>query len=351
MLTINMTGKLQKSHWEVPSRFMSNKVYLLAIFVLLVLTSMGSLQAQESNQQAHAVEVRIFLIDIENVDTVGQSFTANLTIVMRWRDPGLAHEGPASISVPLGDIWYPKIQILNQQRIASTLPNLAEVRPDGEVIHRQRIWGSFSQPLDLERFPFDSQSLKVSLANVGFGERNVNLVASPGSGISEALTIADWKITGWKLDATDFSIEDEPDSIKGMTFSVDIERDKGYFKYKVIFPLILIVMMSWLVFWIDPALAASQISVSVTAMLTMIAYRFALAGMIPRLAFLTSLDYFVLASTLMVFLAMIEVVYTAHLSTNNQVDKARRVDRHARWVAPLIYFCMAAETLFFRFWV
>lgn len=346
-----MTGKPQKPHWEVPGRLMSTKVYILAIFFLLVLTSMGSLHAQEGNQQAHDVEVRIFLIDIENVDTVGQSFTANLTIVTRWRDPGLSHKGPASISVPLGEIWYPKIQILNQQRIASTLPNLAEVRPDGEVIHRQRIWGSFSQPLDLEEFPFDSQNLKVSLANVGFGEKTVNLVASPGSGISEALTIADWKITGWKLDATDFSIEDEPDSIKGMVFSVDIERDKGYFKYKVIFPLILIVMMSWLVFWIDPTLAASQISVSVTAMLTMIAYRFALAGMIPRLAFLTSLDYFVLASTLMVFMAMIEVVYTAHLSSNNQVDKARRVDFHARWVAPLIYFSMAVETLYFRFWV
>ena len=106
--------------------------------------------------------------------------------------------------------------------------------------------------------------------------------------------------------------------------------------------------MSWLVFWIDPSLAASQISVSVTAMLTMIAYRFALAGMIPRLATLTSLDYFVLVSTLMVFLAMLEVVYTAHLSTNGQLVKARKIDLHARWIAPLIYFAMAAETLYFK---
>jgi hypothetical protein len=106
--------------------------------------------------------------------------------------------------------------------------------------------------------------------------------------------------------------------------------------------------MSWLVFWIDPSLAASQISVSVTAMLTMIAYRFALAGMIPRLATLTSLDNFVLASTLMVFLAMIEVVYTAHLSTNGQLGKARKIDFHARWIAPVIYFAMAVETLYFK---
>jgi len=70
--------------------------------------------------------------------------------------------------------------------------------------------------------------------------------------------------------------------------------------------------------------------------------------MMPKLAFLTNLDYFVLASTLMVFLAMLEVVYTSSLSSNNQLEKARKVDRHARWIAPLVYFAMASETLFFR---
>jgi hypothetical protein len=248
----------------------------------------------------------------------------------------------------LDDIWFPRIQILNQQRLTSTLPRSVEVFPDGEVVQRQRFWGSFSQPLKLQSFPFDSQSLKITIANVGFGGDIVNLIPSPGSGISKELTMPDWDVTGWNFDSTDFSFEDESSSIDGLVFSLDVKRDGSYFKYKVIFPLILIVIMSWLVFWIDPSLAASQISVSVTAMLTMIAYRFALAGMIPRLATLTSLDNFVLASTLMVFLAMIEVVYTAHLSTNGQLVKARKIDLHARWIAPLIYFAMAVETLYFK---
>ena len=136
-----------------------------------------------------------------------------------------------------------------------------------------------------------------------------------------------------------------------MTLSLDVKRDTSFFIYKVIFPLILIVMMSWLVFWIDPGMAASQISVSVTAMLTMIAYRFALAGMMPRLAFLTILDHFVLVSTLVVFLSMVEVVYTAYLSANNQIEKARSVDRKARWIVPLIYIVLTAQTFYLRAWV
>jgi len=317
---------------------------------LLCLFIPASLQAQGNSFETRDVEVRVYLIDIEQIDTVSQSFTANLTLAFRWKDPSLAHTGPGPISMPLDDIWFPRVQLLNQQRLVSTLPRVAEIHPDGEVVQRQRFWCSFSQPLDLQAFPFDSQRLQVNLANVGIGQELVNLIPSPGSGISSNLTIPDWDVTGWELVARDLTLDDESNSLKGMVLSVDVKRDRAFFKYKVIFPLVLIVMMSWMVFWIDPALVASQISLSVTAMLTMIAYRFALAGMMPRLGFLTVLDHFVLASTIIVFLSMAEVIYTAYLSTSDQLEKARRMDRAARWIAPAIYLVVTAEILFFRIW-
>lgn len=332
-------------------RALNASAWRLAITCLFALFVTGNTYAQDFAGSARDVEVRVFLIDVENVDTVAQNFTANLTMVTRWQDPALVHDGPVSISMPLDDIWYPKLQIINQQRLVSTLPNQVEVYPDGRVVRRQRLWGGFSQPLDLHDFPFDAQSLTLTIVNVAIAGIPVNLMPSEATSVSDDLTIPDWTVTDWDVSTTNFDLEGEPDGIEGLVFSLHVERDKAFFKYKVIFPLVLIVMMSWLVFWIDPTLAASQISVSVTAMLTMIAYRFALAGMIPRLSFLTSLDYFVLVSTVVVFLSMIEVIYTAHLSASGNPEMARKVDRHARWIAPLIYFTAAAETLLFRFLV
>ena len=66
---------------------------------------------------------------------------------------------------------------------------------------------------------------------------------------------------------------------------------------------------------------------------------------------ISSLDYFIMMSTLAVFLAMIEVIYTAHLSTNGQLEKARKIDRNMRWIAPLIYFVVVTEIFFLRIWV
>jgi len=318
---------------------------------LLGLALITNLQAAETITEARDVEVKMVLLDVDEIDNVKQTFTANLATAMRWQDHSLAHQGPGSISKPLTDIWYPSVQILNQQRLVATFPKVVEILPDGTVVYRQRYWGNFSQPLELKSFPFDTQKLKVIVANVGFGMQSVRLLPSSDSGISEKFSMPDWTVTEWDFAAVDLPIEENDTPVKGMVFSLDVKRDTSYFKYKVIFPLVLIVMMSWMVFWIDPSLVATQISVSVTAMLTLIAYRFALAGLIPRLAFLTSLDFFVLVSTLAVFISMIEVLYTAHLATNDQLKKARQIDRHARWVLPLIFVGLAVETLYLRLWI
>ena len=315
---------------------------------LLFVVFSGSLVAQEPPSETRDVEVKVYVIDIEGIDSVSQSFIANLTLVLRWQDPSLKHAGPDSLSKNLNEIWHPRIQILNQQRTVKNFPLSAEVRPDGEVVYRQRLWGGFSQPLELREFPFDSQRLQLTLASVSFGSQTIRLRPSSDSGISEKLLIPDWQVQQWDFSKKSISLDNELISLPGVVFSLDVKRNTNYFKYKVILPLILIVLMSLLVFWIDPSLVPSQISLAVTAVLTMIAYRFALAGMLPRLPFLTTLDFFVIASTVMVFLAMVEVIYTAHLSTHDKLQKARIIDRKARWIAPLTFIILTIEILVFR---
>lgn len=317
----------------------------MVICFLLCFVFLEGVQAQETALETRDVEVLFYLIDIEEVNNVSQRFVANLYMEFRWHDSGLAHEGPDSISKDLDEIWHPRVQLLNQQRLVQTFPLSVEIRPDGEVIQRQRVWGGFSQPLDLRDFPFDSQRLDFTLVEVGFGTHRVRFIPSPESGIGDTLTIPDWKVEAWDFAALDHPIVSGPSKTSAMVFSLDVKRLNAFFVMKVILPLILIVVMSWMVFWIDLGMISSRISVSITAMLTMIAYRFAIAGNIPRLPFLTHLDYFVGASTLLVFLSLLAGVYTARLANTDRLNKARKVDFHARWIAPLIYLAVVIKSL------
>jgi hypothetical protein len=106
-------------------------------------------------------------------------------------------------------------------------------------------------------------------------------------------------------------------------------------------------MMSWAVFWIDPTTSSSQISIAVTSMLTLIAYRFAIDSQLPRLPYTTRLDTFILTSTLLVFFSLIEVVVTTILDNNKEAEQAKQLDRYCRVIFPAI-FVIAIMGIFFH---
>jgi hypothetical protein len=202
--------------------------------------------------------------------------------------------------------------------------------------------------LDLRDFPFDSQKIQLKIVNGGFVDVAPNFIVSSDSGLAEQLKIPDWIVRDWNIESTVLPLGKDKAQVAAVILSVDLQRAISFFTLKVIFPLILIVAMSWLVFWIDPRLVPAQISVGVTTMLTLIAYRFAIGGMVPRLSFLTGLDYFVMGSSAVVFLTLIEVAYMARLIENEQIDEARAVHRKARWLAPVLYLALLLETLWLR---
>jgi hypothetical protein len=302
---------------------------------------------QAPAEAPNRVEVAIVVLDVDNVDTVNQSFQANVFYGARWHDSREAHKGPGSVVKPLTQVWNPRLQIVNQQRTWQTFPEVVEITPDGDVIYRQRVWGSFSQPLKLRDFPFDSQSFTLQLAAAGFREGQINLVPDSlgQSGISEELSFPDWRVTAWRAEPRVYQPHTQMGRLPGFAFTFDASRKKNYYVVKVIVPLIFIVMMSWVVFWTDPKESGTDIGVAVTSMLTLIAYRFAIGSFLPIISYLTRLDFFILGSTILVFSSLAEVVATSALVRHGRKDLAISLDRISRWVFPAIFVYLLFQTL------
>ena len=207
------------------------------------------------------------------------------------------------------------------------------------MIYRQRLWGTFAQPLNLIDFPFDKQQFKIQLAAIGYNMKEIELRPNPQGrmGIAE-LSVTDWNILDWQAGAAPYKLIPGNDTaLPGFSFSFEAERKSEYFVVKVILPLILIVAMSWIVFWIDPKESGIQISVAITTMLTLIAYRFAVGADLPKVSYLTRLDFFILSATILVFASLIEVVVTSTLAGQEKLELARKLDRWSRWLFPATF--------------
>ena len=131
----------------------------------------------------------------------------------------------------------------------------------------------------------------------------------------------------------------------GYVFEFTASRNVQHYILKVILLLVLIVIMSWSVFWLDPIHSSSQINIAIASMLTLIAYRFAVDSQLQRLPYTTRLDAFILTSTLLVFFSLIEVVVTTILDNNQQTERAKKIDRYCRAIFPVI-FAIASVAIF-----
>ena len=240
---------------------------------------------------------------------------------------------------PLSEVWHPRFQIVNQQRILTTFPEEVEVDAAGEVIYRQRVWGRFSQPLDLREFPFDSQTFEILLVSAGFTPEEVELVRDDElpSGLAPGFSVPDWEVGNAIVGARVYA----PLAGSGASaffLQIQAKRYTGYYLLKILLPLALVVLMSGAVLWIDPdTLASVQISVSVTSMLTLIAYRFMVVSTLPRVSYLTRIDLIILGSTLLVFATLIESICTSYLAKQGKPDLARAIDRRMRMVFGLAF--------------
>ena len=294
------------------------------------------------------VLMSIVILDIDQINAVTQSFDANIYFDARWRDPRLVHDGRGEVARRMDEAWHPRLQIVNQQRVFKGLPEVLEVMPDGEVTYRQRLWGTFSQPLSLQDFPFDQQKFTLQMVSAGFSFEEVNLVpneAQKGVYMADELSLPDWTIDRVEVNAEPYQVTRTAPGLPGFALTFSAHRMVGYFVFKIIVPLVLIVAMSWIVFWIDPQQASTQISVSVTSMLTLIAYRFSIDGMLPKISYLTRMDFFILGSTVLVFSALVMVVVTSVTARDGLVERARTLDRISRVVFPLVFVLVGVVAL------
>jgi neurotransmitter-gated ion-channel len=288
---------------------------LLVVFALSIRLALGSeapalIDRPNADSGPTQISVGIWVADISNIDSAQQSFTAEIAVVLRWKDPRLAHTGKGVMRYALEQIWHPRVSIVNETNsVSRRLPESVEVESDGTVTYRQRYVGAFTQPLRLQSFPFDRQTFRVQLVAVRYQSNEVAFVPDQrwvrdglkdAGGISPSITLPDWTVEKWELKPLMYALA-PGHQYSSYAFEFTASRNVQHYILKVILPLVLIVMMSWSVFWTEPTNSNTQFSIAVTSMLTLIAYRYAVDTQLPRLPYMTRLDVFFLISTLLVF--------------------------------------------------
>jgi hypothetical protein len=250
------------------------------------------------------------------------------------------------------EVWTPRLTIIGQQNIWRSYPESVEIQPDGEVIYRQKMWGHFFQPLQLRDFPFDKQDLTVHIVAAGLAEEDVKTITlvkgdRETSNIARNFSLPDFEVVSWQAGPLPYFAFKGAPGTAGYKMRITVARSPTYYVLKVIVPLCLIVIMSWLPRWIDPEQIGTNIGISTTAFLTLVAYLFAITVLLPRVSYITRMDRFILLSTLMVFASLMQTVANTSMIHGKRMALVERSDRWSRAIYPILL----AVVLVTSFWV
>jgi len=293
------------------------------------------------------VGVGLYVLHVDRVDNVDQSFRLDTFLSFSWRDPRLAAvvaaAGVSSCRFPLADVWEPRIIIFNRREASFLLPDVVTVDREGHVRFLQRGQSTLRSPMDLRDFPIDRQVLPVTLISVAYGPESVTLQFDETASSREGTV----RIPGWEIHEEVqrggvFEAQGHDPSAGGQRFprfdhEFHVSREVMYFVWRVIGPLTFIVLMSWSVFWIDPSNFGIQIGVASTTILTLIAFLFSLNAVLPPVSYLTRMDVFLFCSLGLALLAFGQAVQTAVLKASGRETLALRLDRWARWIFPIAF--------------
>ena len=201
-------------------------VFLLAFANSVVAQDMTAIRPHHGGEPEE-ITVALGLLDIVNIDNKAQVYEVDLFVEIRWLDPRLAADS-ADVSefrnFAIGDIWRPRLAIVNDRGLDMLLPEVVTVDRQGNVVLRQRVAGPLAVDLDLREFPLDTQRLRIDIISYQYDPNE--LVFSDQSLMVakyDELSGGGWVFSAVEPEMSVYRLRENGRGTSQLTFSVMLE--------------------------------------------------------------------------------------------------------------------------------
>ena len=174
--------------------------------------------------------------------------------------------------------------------------------PDrAKIIYKSNSTYRIRNNFNLKTFPFDKQKLIIYLKNDINDINDYRALVSDHT-MRRAVEFKDTNsIQGWNVIkvTTQYQISRDENTRSyndGIKLEIEIERKSRYYIYKIILPILLILSVCWSAVWINPREIESRLTITIVCLLSLIAYNFVIDSDMPKLEYLTIMDYIILVS-------------------------------------------------------
>jgi hypothetical protein len=321
---------------------------LLGLNAPEVLTGQGKPVGRPLIREPIQVRAGIYLDQIIDVNQRSENFGAVGDLVLEWNDPAYAFN-PDSCQcsyktfTPLefeefivqNGLRWPSFVFYNQQGKRWSQGEAFWVFSSGKVQYYERFSATFQAPdFNFRKFPLDTQKFYIHLESVDPEEDYVFTFFPEYTGLGKQLGEEEWYFTQHRVKVSGRAMPDGS-TYSRYSFQLLARRHLSYYLFRIFIPLLLIITVSWVVFFLKDY--SKRVDISGANLLVFIAFNFTIGSDLPRLGYLTFLDTMLIVAFVVTALTVICNVALKRLEATGRTALTQKIDSYLLWGYPLFY--------------
>lgn len=281
------------------------------------------------------VNCSLLIESFGNIEEADMEYRVYAYFHLTWKDPRLSGKVNRTLNLKgdqITNIWVPDPYCYNARESNMMSPdeethsNL-KIEPDGEIYYSRGVSLLASCTMDLKYFPLDSQMCFLKFGSYGNTVEDIIFKWMPGKTNIAVVheELAQFKYMGSSLESGVTVLS--TGNFSTITAKFSFERRIGYYLIQVYFPDIFVVVLSWIVFWMEKDDIGNRMALGITTILTIMFLLGSLNGNLPKVSYPKALDWYLLFSFSFVFLSLIEstVVFLFAVKANkNEKIKCKK---------------------------
>jgi len=277
------------------------------------------------------VIVNTFVRSIDKIDDYKMEYSCQLTFRQKWLDPRLAYsdmEGEVTGQLKYltmtdpNKVWMPDTFFQNEKTghfHNIIVPNVyIRIYPDGGVLYSIRISLTLACPMDLKLYPLDRQACELRIASYGWTTDDLiyHWKKEDPVQITDDLNLPRFKLE--LFETTYCNTVTNTGEYSCLKILMVFKREFSYYLLTIYVPSCMLVIVSWVSFWLDSRSVPARVALGVTTLLTMSTQVAGVSKSLPPVAYTKAIDVWNGACVLFVFSALLEFAFVNYASRSDQ---------------------------------
>ncbi|XP_054274839.1 gamma-aminobutyric acid receptor subunit beta-like isoform X5 [Macrosteles quadrilineatus] len=280
------------------------------------------------------VGITMYVLSISSLSEVQMDFTLDFYFRQFWTDPRLAFRkrpGVETLSVGsefIKNIWVPDTFFVNEKQsyfhVATTSNEFIRVHHSGSITRSIRLTITASCPMNLQYFPMDRQLCHIEIESFGYTMRDIRYKWNSGFksvGISNEVQLPQFRVLGHRQRQTEINLS--TGNYSRLACEIQFVRSMGYYLIQIYIPSGLIVIISWVSFWLNRNATPARVALGVTTVLTMTTLMSSTNAALPKISYVKSIDVYLGTCFVMVFASLLEYATVGYMAKRIQMRKNR----------------------------